>query len=168
MESVTYPDGSAWTLVQSRTASTVNEISSIANTTGPAWAQPAYDAAGNMTTIPTPASALSWANLSVDQWANLTVDDWANLPVDATALTSYTAIYDAWNRLVKLADGSSTVQENAYDGRNYRVRSGKCLLAVGDNLGGFPSRSTAWRAGREILNWNVNGESAWRDGRRVA
>jgi len=113
--------GSAWTLEQSRTANAVNEISSIANTTGPTWAQPSYDAAGNMITVPTPTEALSWSNLSVDQWANLTVDQWANLPVDAVALTTLTATYDAWNRLVKLTDGSNTVQENAYDARNYRT-----------------------------------------------
>ncbi len=61
--------------------------------TGPAWVTPAYDPAGNMTTIPKPA--------------------------DPTQ--GFSAVYDAWNRLVKLSDVSGTVQENEYDGRNFRV-----------------------------------------------
>jgi RHS repeat-associated protein len=84
-----------WDLVQGRSANTVNEISGIANSVGSAWAPPAYDKAGNMTTIPQPA----------------------------TPSLGYTGTYDAWNRLVKLVDPSSgdTVQSNAYDGRNYRT-----------------------------------------------
>src|SRR5262249_50309349 len=46
----------AWDLVQSRSANTVNEITGITNTVGSAWAQPNYDAAGNMTTVPQPAN----------------------------------------------------------------------------------------------------------------
>ncbi|MEZ6062057.1 MAG: hypothetical protein R3C19_17085 [Planctomycetaceae bacterium] len=37
-----------WDLVQTRNANTVNEITDIDNTTGTAWATPAYDFAGNM------------------------------------------------------------------------------------------------------------------------
>jgi RHS repeat-associated protein len=85
----------AWGLIQSRSANPVNEISGITNSVGSAWAQPAYDKAGNMTTIPQPA----------------------------TPSSNYTGTYDAWNRLVTLVDPSSgnTVQTNAYDGRNYRT-----------------------------------------------
>jgi RHS repeat-associated protein len=82
-----------WDLIQSRTANPVNEITGITNTTGPGWAQPAYNAVGNMTTIPQPAAPAS----------------------------SYTATYDAWNRLVKLVDGANTVQENQYDGLRRRT-----------------------------------------------
>lgn len=82
-----------WDLVQSRTANPVNEITNITNSTGSAWATPAYNAVGNMTTVPKPASPSS----------------------------SYTAIYDAWNRLVKLQDGANTVQENQYDGLRRRI-----------------------------------------------
>jgi RHS repeat-associated protein len=82
-----------WDLAQQRTANGVNEITGVTDTAGPSWATPGYDAAGNMTTVPQPA--------------------------DPT--TSYTATYDAWNRLVKLKDGSDTVQENAYDARRYRT-----------------------------------------------
>lgn len=40
-------------------------------------------------------------------------------PADPTA--SYTATYDAWNRLVKVADGSDTVSEYANDGARRRI-----------------------------------------------
>ena len=84
-----------WNLIQSRAANTVNEITGITNSAGPAWAQPAYDKNGNMTTIPQPANPGS----------------------------AYTATYDAWNRLVKLVDAPTgdTVQVNQYDGRKYRT-----------------------------------------------
>ena len=82
-----------WNLNQTRTSSTVNEITNITETAGPSWVTPAYSKAGNMTTMPQPA--------------------------DPT--TSFTATYDAWNRLTKLTDGTDTVQENVYDGRNFRV-----------------------------------------------
>jgi len=82
-----------WDLDQSRTSNVVNEITNITETTGPRWATPAYDPAGNMTTVPKPAAPTG----------------------------SFTATYDAWNRLVKLVDGSNTVAEYEYDGRKFRV-----------------------------------------------
>jgi RHS repeat-associated protein len=87
--------GGSATLVQSRSANTVNEISGITNSVGAAWVTPAYDPAGNTTTVPQPA--------------------------DPTK--SYTATYDAWNRLVKLVDtlSTNTVQQNAYDARTFRT-----------------------------------------------
>jgi RHS repeat-associated protein len=72
---------------------TGSEISNIAETAGPSWVTPAYSRAGNMTTMPQPA--------------------------DPTQ--SYAATYDAWNRLVKIADGSDTVAEYQYDGANRRI-----------------------------------------------
>jgi RHS repeat-associated protein len=84
---------SSWDLDQSRTSNKVNEITNITETTGPAWVTPAYNRAGNMTTIPQPA--------------------------DPTA--SFAATYDAWNRLVKLVEGSDTVAEYEYDGAKRRV-----------------------------------------------
>ncbi len=68
---LTRPDTGAetWSLVQDRTANRVNEITGITESTGPAWVTPAYDPAGNMTTIPKPA--------------------------DPTQ--GFTAVYDAWN-----------------------------------------------------------------------
>ena len=82
-----------WDLNQDRTNNMVNEITDITESTGPSWATPAYSKAGNMTTIPQPA--------------------------DPTG--SYTATYDAWNRLVKIVEGANTVAEYAYDGAKRRV-----------------------------------------------
>jgi RHS repeat-associated protein len=83
----------SWTLNQSRTSNTVNEITDITETVGASWVTPVYSRAGNMTTMPQPASPAS----------------------------SYTATYDAWNRLVKIADGANTVSEYQYDGAKRRV-----------------------------------------------
>jgi RHS repeat-associated protein len=82
-----------WDLIQQRAANPVNEISNISETAGPSWVTPAYSRAGNMTTMPQPA--------------------------DPTE--SYTATYDAWNRLVKITDGADTVSEYAYDGAKRRI-----------------------------------------------
>jgi len=87
--------GGSWTTVQSRTASIVNEVTGITTSVGSIWVTPEYDTAGNTTTIPQPA--------------------------DPT--TSYTARYDSWNRMVGLVHDVSehTVQQNAYDARNFRI-----------------------------------------------
>jgi RHS repeat-associated protein len=81
------------TLNQSRTASPANGISAISASVGSTWATPAYDLAGNMTTIPIPPSPTS----------------------------GYTATYDAWNRLISLANGSTAVATYAYDGLSRRM-----------------------------------------------
>lgn len=86
-------NGSTWTLEQSRSANAANEITSLTNQTGSSWTAPAYDPAGNLTTLPQPAAPGS----------------------------GFVATYDAWNRLVKLTSGGQTVQVNEYDGRNYRT-----------------------------------------------
>jgi len=87
-------DGSgSWDLNQTRTSNTVNEITDITETVGASWVTLIYSRAGNMTTMPQPASPVS----------------------------SYTATYDAWNRLVKIADGANTVSEYQYDGAKRRV-----------------------------------------------
>ncbi|PQO36564.1 hypothetical protein C5Y96_08145, partial [Blastopirellula marina] len=75
-----------WDLNQARAVNLVNEITDIAETAGASWATPAYDRAGNMTTIPQPNVLTS----------------------------SYAASYDAWNRLVKLVDGANTIAEYVY------------------------------------------------------
>ncbi len=66
-------------LDQQRTSNPVNEIAAIGQRYGAAWAQPAYDRAGNMTAIPQP-----------------------NTPTNA-----FTGTYDAWNRLVTLTGTAS-------------------------------------------------------------
>jgi RHS repeat-associated protein len=87
-------DGDAtWDLNQQRTSNKVNEITDISETTGPSWVTPAYNRAGNMTSIPKPA--------------------------DPTQ--SYTATYDPWNRLVKVKEGENEVAEYEYDGAKRRT-----------------------------------------------
>jgi len=87
-------DGSgSWDLNQTRTSNTVNEITDITETVGASWVTPIYSRAGNMTTMPQPASPAS----------------------------SYSATYDAWNRLVEIADGANTVSEFAYDAAKRRI-----------------------------------------------
>jgi RHS repeat-associated protein len=81
-------------LDQARTSNKANEITAISETSGQlAWIDPVYDRAGNMTTIPKPA-ALN---------------------------TGLTGIYDAWNRLVEVKDGATTIQKNIFDGLNRRI-----------------------------------------------
>ena len=83
--------GTTKDLDQTRTANTVNEITAIAGT--PDWADPIYDAAGNTTTFPK-----------------------ASDPTNA-----FTAVYDAWNRMVEVDNGSSPVAKYQYDGNNRRI-----------------------------------------------
>jgi len=85
-----------WDFNQTRTASQVNEITDISNTPSDIWATPAYDKNGNTTTNPRP-----------------------DLGTNATM----TATFDAWNRMTKLVDGSSSnvLLENQFDGRNFRI-----------------------------------------------
>jgi RHS repeat-associated protein len=122
--------GGAWSLIQSRTTNPVNEITAITNTVGPAWAQPAYDAAGNMTTVPwrgSLPSGLGWAELTVNEWAALTPDQWSNLLVSSSPTPpagSLAATYDAWNRLVRAA-GEDLDEAYAYDATNYRITTSR-------------------------------------------
>jgi RHS repeat-associated protein len=86
----TYANGTQ-DLAQSRVCNRANEITAITGT--PDWADPTYDAAGNMTSL-----------------------------VKASSPTSnLTAIYDAWNRLVEVKDGASTVSKHRYDGLRRRI-----------------------------------------------
>ena len=80
-------------LNQTRTANRVNEITNITESTGPTWIVPSYDDAGNTITMPQPASPTN----------------------------SYTAIHDAWNRMVSISDAATPVGKYQYDGRNFRT-----------------------------------------------
>ena len=84
--------GSGFTFYETRAANTINEITAL-TTTEPDWVTPSYDNNGNMTTMPQPA----------------------------TPSSSYTAVYDAWNRLVSLWNGDETVVQYEYDGLGRRV-----------------------------------------------
>jgi len=138
----------SWDLVQTRTANPVNEITAITNSTGPTWAQPAYDAAGNMTTIPT-GNAPGWSDLSVADWSGLSPDGWATMPL-LGGPDSYTATYDAWNRLVTLTDGANTIQENEYDPRAYRTVRKRYVGGVLDETRHY-YYSTDWQVLEERL-----------------
>ena len=81
------------TLLQTRTASEVNEITDITSFLSPTWATPAYDDAGNMTSFPRASSPAG----------------------------SFTAIYDAWNRLMSVKQGANSVAAYEYDGLRRRV-----------------------------------------------
>ncbi len=96
----TYDPSGNVNLTQPRTSNTVNEITAIGSISPPAtpptaWVMPAYDAAGNMTTMPQPG----------------------------TPTSSFTAIYDAWNRMTEVDSGGSAVGQYQYDGRHRRVVS---------------------------------------------
>ena len=80
-------------LTQTRTHNTVNEITDITETQGTSWPTPVYDNNGNTTTMPQPGALGS----------------------------SYTAKYDAWNRLVEISDTGGVVASYEYDGLNRRT-----------------------------------------------
>ncbi len=81
-------DGAGWDIQQSRQHNEANEVTSASS-----WATPAHDRAGNMVTLPKPAS-----------------------PANGLSLT-----WDAWNRMVKVEDGQDVVAEYTYTGDNRRV-----------------------------------------------
>ncbi|MDB5293544.1 MAG: repeat-associated core domain protein [Phycisphaerales bacterium] len=80
-------------LSQTRAHNTVNEITGFTTTTGTHWSIPSYDLAGNTLSFPKP-SALN---------------------------NSYTAVYDAWNRMVQVKDGTTSIAAYQYDGRHRRI-----------------------------------------------
>jgi RHS repeat-associated protein len=82
-------------LDQTRQHNAVNEILRFDATVGPVWSSPRYDRAGNMTRLPQPSDPRQ----------------------------SYTAVYDAWNRLVRLTDTltGAMIAEYGYDGLNRRT-----------------------------------------------
>jgi hypothetical protein len=82
-------------LNQTRTHNAANEITAVAEDAGqPAWPDPVQDARGNMTSFPKPF-------------------DPAN---------SFSAVYDAWNRMVEVESGQTTVGRYHFDGLNRRIR----------------------------------------------
>lgn len=79
-------------LAQSRTHNDANEITDITETTGPAWATPAHDAAGNLTTIPqSRRSGSAWRNAIHSPTLNATSvneSGWAIRPTQAQSAGS--------------------------------------------------------------------------------
>ncbi|WP_425395007.1 RHS repeat-associated core domain-containing protein [Aeoliella sp.] len=80
-------------LIQTRTHNTANEITNITETVGDPWPTPGYDSNGNAISFPQPKD----------------LDD------------SYSAKYDAWNRLVEVKEDSTVVATYSYDGLNRRT-----------------------------------------------
>ena len=122
-------EGGSWTTIQSRSANRVNEITDITDAVGSGWLTPEYDAAGNAIIIPQPA--------------NPTI--------------SFTATYDAWDRMVGLIDTISMnpVQQNAYDARNYRTM--RLAFTEGDPSEERHILYTAdWQSIEERLGTNPN------------
>ena len=102
---VTRTSGST-NLNQSRTHNRVNEITGIQETIGPAWPDPAHDRAGNMTSFPKPM---------------ITSTSSPSPSPSPVPSSSYTAFYDAWNRLIEVKDAGNTVVKYRYDGLDRRV-----------------------------------------------
>ena len=82
-----------WDLNQTRTANTVNEITGISESAGPTWVTPEYDAAGNITTMPSGADPTIAQNCIYDAWSRL-------VSVSQTETPIRTYIYDAAKRRV--------------------------------------------------------------------
>ncbi len=121
-------DNGTWELNQTRTANKVNEITSITNSVGTAWATPTYDCAGNMIGMPNPPATITgttpaWLPMTEAQWNTLTEAQWNTFTENTgTTAQALSAQYDAWNRLVLITNGTQKVIENVYDARGYRIR----------------------------------------------
>jgi len=120
-------NGATWSLDQTRTANTVNEITSLVNETSKAWTTPGYDKAGNMTQIPVPGTlpdGVAWNTMTLSDWDNLKLADWEEMTLD-----NVEGVYDAWNRLVRLHVGDTTLAEYVYDARGYDISTDRTLKA---------------------------------------
>ena len=118
--------GGGFTFYETRAANAVNEITAL-TTTDPAWVTPAYDDNGNMTTMPQPAAPSS----------------------------SYTAVYDAWNRLVGLMDGDEIVAGYAYDGLGRRTTKD-----IGGTIRDY-YYSDSWQILEEQLSGSTERQFVW-------
>ena len=119
-------------LNQSRSNNSANEITGITTTTGTGWSVPSYDAAGNMTSMPQPM----------------------------TVASAYVAAYDAWNRLISIKSGASTVASFAYDGANRRVTK-----TIGSNVRHY-YYSNKWQILEERLNTSTSADRQFTWGQR--
>ena len=105
-------------LNQEREHNAANEVGTISVASGGAgvnWADPVHDAKGNMTTLPK-----GWSPAS-----------------------GLTCVYDAWNRLVEVKDGSTTIGRYEYDGLGRRAVSGVDSAARGAGMA--PDGVDLWR-----------------------
>jgi len=126
-------------LNQQRTANEVNEITDITESAGPSWITPAYNRAGNMTTVPKPA--------------------------DPTA--GYKCTYDAWNRLVKVLDAENPVAEYEYDGVKRRtVKRRYSGGAVDETRHFYYTEPAKWQVIEERVNASNDAERQFVWGQR--
>ena len=118
-------------LTQTRSHTEANEIDDISKTVGDDWPTPSYDANGNTTSFP-----------------------------DPRALTAELgATYDAWNRLVKLDDGS-TLAEYQYDGTNRRT------IKTADSVTRHYYHSDRWQVLEERTGSNTSADRQYVWGER--
>jgi len=125
-----------WDLDQTRTANKVNEIADTTETAAPSWVTPVYNRAGNMTTIPKPA--------------------------DPTQ--SFTATYDAWNRLVRIEEGANKVGEYEFDGAKRRTVKKTYVSGELDETRHFYfTYPSTWQVVEERVgtSMNANRQFAW-------
>lgn len=81
-----------------------------------------------------------------------------NIPQPGDLTNSYSATYDAWNRLVKLTDGANTVQENEYDVRHFRtIRKDYSSGILAETR--YFYYTSDWRSIEERTGTSVNPES---------
>ncbi|MDB5334827.1 MAG: repeat-associated core domain protein [Planctomycetaceae bacterium] len=126
-----------WDLIQARVTNSINEITDIAVMTGPTWLPPAYNLTGNMTTI----------------------------PQSADPATTYSAVYDAWNRLIRLTDSTTslTVSDYQYDGAKRRVTQVNYADGALDQLRHFfYTEPSQWQVIEERLGSDPESEAAER------
>ncbi|MBN8625807.1 MAG: RHS repeat-associated core domain-containing protein [Planctomycetes bacterium] len=112
-------------LDQRRTSNRVNEITALTRTYGENWVTPAFDRAGNMTTMPKPA----------------------------TPQSAFTATYDAWNRLVGLSSDGGVYAYDVLNRRTKQTAAGVTRhyyysadwQVVEERLGNSPNSAPAER-----------------------
>tara|TARA_R110002072_G_C7976780_1_gene535574 strand:+ start:9789 stop:15815 length:6027 start_codon:yes stop_codon:yes gene_type:complete len=143
-----------WNLDQNRTSNKVNEITNLDNTVGSQWGTPQYDKVGNMARIPNPESTFfGWNEMTVDNWYDLTVDEWYNLPVTKDD----TAVYDAWNRLVRIEREGETLQIAEYDALRRRITVESYTAGVLDETR-HSYFTSAWQAIEERVDLGTTAE----------
>jgi RHS repeat-associated protein len=119
-----------WELVQNRAANPANKLSALSSVVGPSWVTPTYDSAGNLTTMPFPASPVQGLSASYDAW-NRT----AAIQKDGGALASYQ--YDGLGRrLIQVNDGTRI---DLYFSINWQV--------VEERVGGLVNAQYVWNLG---------------------
>lgn len=79
--------GGAWTLLQSRTNNTINEITAI---TAAGWVQPSYDSAGNLTEFPQPGAPSSAEQAVFDAWNRMVSVSKSGFAIQANAFDGLT------------------------------------------------------------------------------